>query len=121
MNTLQFEPSPQIRLIQADADIAINGWDRPAIEIKLDGDLDQCTAEQVQNALNITSQAALALRIPKTTIVHVQQVSGDLSGLRGKKIAPGCAFGGNQPSSGGVVCCAVLSLRPCQVSRLPAA
>jgi DUF4097 and DUF4098 domain-containing protein YvlB len=78
VNTLRFEPSPQINLAQADADIAINGWERPVIEITLDGDLDQCTAEQVQDALNLTSHAALALHVPLTTTVYVQQVSGDL-------------------------------------------
>ena len=78
MNTLRFEPSPHINLIQADADVAINGWDRSVIEITLDGDLDQCTAEQVQDTLNLTSQAALALHVPRATTTYVQQVSGDL-------------------------------------------
>jgi DUF4097 and DUF4098 domain-containing protein YvlB len=78
VNTLRFEPSPQIKLIQADADVAINGWDRPVIEVTLDGDLDQCTAEQVQGALNLTSHAALALHVPRATTTYVQQVSGDL-------------------------------------------
>ena len=78
MNTLHFEPSQHIELQQADADIAVSGWDQPAIELTLDGDLDQCTAEQGQGTLTLTSHAALAIHIPSTTSVHIEQVSGDL-------------------------------------------
>ena len=78
MNTLRFEPSQHIELLQADADIAISGWDQPAIELTLDGDLDQCTAEQGQDTLTLTSTAALAIYIPSTTAVHITQISGDL-------------------------------------------
>lgn len=78
MNRLRFEPSQQIELIHADADIAINGWDQPSIELVLDGELDQCTAEQAHNTLSLTSHAALALHIPAVTAVHVQQIFGDL-------------------------------------------
>ena len=78
MNTLRFEPSQQIELTQADADVAISGWNQPNIELILDGDPDQCTAQQGQDTLTLTSHAALAIHIPKLTSVHVLQISGDL-------------------------------------------
>jgi hypothetical protein len=78
VNTLRFEPSEQIELTRAEADVAVSGWDQPAIELTLDGELDQCTAEQGQGTLTLTSHAALALHVPKTTSVHILQISGDL-------------------------------------------
>jgi hypothetical protein len=64
--------------LRGDTDVAITGWDKPALELTLDGDQDQCTAEWDNDTLALTSQVALALHIPKTTPVHIQQVSGDL-------------------------------------------
>lgn len=78
MNTLRFGPSQHLELVRADADVAINGWDQPSIELTLDDDLDQCVAEQQEDRLVVTSQAAVALHIPQTTTVHVHRVSGDL-------------------------------------------
>jgi hypothetical protein len=78
VNTLRFEPSQRIEITLADADIAISGWDQPAIELTLDGELDQCTVGQEQDTLTLTSHAALAIQAPTTVSVHVRQISGDL-------------------------------------------
>lgn len=78
MNTLHLDKSQRLELVQADTDVAITAWDRPAIELTLDGDRDQCTVERTDDTLIIASQAALALHIPGTTAVRIRRVSGDL-------------------------------------------
>lgn len=78
MNTIRFSASRHLHLARAEADLAITGWDRPTIELTLDGDPDEFTAEQQEDTLAVTSQAALALRIPRTISIHVEQVLGDL-------------------------------------------
>jgi DUF4097 and DUF4098 domain-containing protein YvlB len=78
VDTLRFEASPRIEIEQADGEAAISGWDQDTIELTLDGDADQCVAEQQEGILLISSHAALAINLPKSTAVHIGQVSGDL-------------------------------------------
>ncbi len=78
MDTLRFKASPRIEIEQADGEAAITGWDQDAIELTLDGDADQCVAEQQADTLFISSRAALAINLPKSTVIHIGQVSGDL-------------------------------------------
>jgi len=78
VNTLHFEPSHHLELVQADSDLAITGWDQPSIELTWDGGPDQCTVRRGEDTLTVTSQAALAIQVPKTTSIHILQASGDL-------------------------------------------
>jgi len=78
VNTLHFEPSRHLELVQADSDLAITGWDQPSIELTLDGGPDQCTVQREEDSLIVSSQAALAIQVPQTTSIHILQVFGDL-------------------------------------------
>jgi hypothetical protein len=80
MNKLQFQvgTAPTLDLRQTDHDIAIRGWDQQQIEFTLDGDPAQCTIEQQDNTLIVDSHVAMAVHLPRETIVRIGQVAGDL-------------------------------------------
>lgn len=79
MSDVRFEPVERIELGQADGDVAINGWDEAAIELTVDGDEEQCAVEAQEHVLVLSScSAPLSLRVPRSTVVQVQEVSGDL-------------------------------------------
>jgi hypothetical protein len=78
MASQRFEPVETIELGQADGDVAIKGWDEAAIELVVDGDEDQCTVEVQDQVLAISCHAPFALHVPRSTVVQVQQVSGNL-------------------------------------------
>ena len=78
MNTLQFEVREKLELSQADHDVSIKGWDQAAIELVVDGNMDQCVVEQRDEALHVEAHAPLAIHVPRGTVVSASQVSGDL-------------------------------------------
>jgi hypothetical protein len=78
VNTLRFAANQKLDLQQVEGEAAITGWDQADIELVLDGDPDQCQAEQQQDALVIRSQAALAIHVPHDIAVHIGQASGEL-------------------------------------------
>jgi len=78
VDTLRFKASPRIEIEQADGEAAITGWDQDDIALTLDGDANQCVVEQHEGMLVISSHAALAINLPKDTVIHIGQVSGDL-------------------------------------------
>jgi hypothetical protein len=78
VDTLRFEASPRIEIEQVDGEAAITGWDQDSIELTMDGDADQCVTDRRGDALIISSRTALAVSLPRDTIVHIGQVSGDL-------------------------------------------
>jgi hypothetical protein len=78
LNTLQFEVREKLELSQADHDVAIKGWDQAAIELVVDGNMDQCVVEQRDEALHVEARAPLAIHVPRGTMVSAGQVSGDL-------------------------------------------
>jgi hypothetical protein len=78
VNTLRFGANRKLDLQRVQDDAAVTGWDQADIELVLDGDPDQCQAEQQKDALVIRSQAALAIHVPYDTAVHIGQASGDL-------------------------------------------
>jgi SHOCT-like domain len=80
MNTLLFDAAGGMtfHLARADGDVGIKGWDRQAFEIVLDGDPDQCTAQQEGSVLTVESRVALSVSVPGGATVNVEQVSGDL-------------------------------------------
>ena len=78
MDTLRFAASPRVEIEQVEGEAALTGWDQARIEVTVDGDASQCVAKQRGDALYLSSQAALAMSVPKGTIVHIGQVSGDL-------------------------------------------
>ena len=78
MNTLRFDDSRQLELNAAEGDVAISEWDQDSIELTIDGELEQCAALQHQNTLTVSCRAAIAVRVPAQTPVHVRTVTGDL-------------------------------------------
>lgn len=78
MDSLRFEPVETIDLSQASSDVAIRGWDEAAIELTVDGDESQCTAEAQDQTLLVSCRAPLALNVPRSTVIQVQEISGDL-------------------------------------------
>jgi hypothetical protein len=78
VNTLHFQAVQQIEIQEARNDAGITGWDNEAIELVLDGDLDQCTTTHREGKLTINSHVALALRVPRRIAIELVQVSGDL-------------------------------------------
>jgi len=83
VGTQRFEPVERIELGQADGDVAIKGWDEAAIELAVDGDESECTVEMQDEALAVSCRAPFALHVPRSTVVQVGDVAGELllSGL----------------------------------------
>jgi len=82
VGTQRFEPVERIEVGQADGDVAIKGWDEAAIELTVDGDDSECTVEKQDEALAVSCGAPFALRVPRSTVVQVGDVAGELL-LRG--------------------------------------
>ena len=61
MGIQRFEPVERIELDKADGDVAIKGWDEPAIELKVDGDESECTVEVQEQVLALSCHVPLAL------------------------------------------------------------
>lgn len=81
----RFEPVERIELGQADSDLSIKGWDEAAIELAVDGDESECTVQVGEQALSVSCRVPLALHVPRTTVLQVGTVAGELllSGLDG--------------------------------------
>jgi len=71
-----------VYLVRVDSDVAIKGNEPGMVEIVVDGDLEQCQVNEEGGTLSIESAVALALTVPTTAEVRVDEVSGDLV-LRG--------------------------------------
>lgn len=78
MGSQRFEPVETIELGQAKSDVAIRGWDEAAIELTVDGDESQCTVEVREQTLLVSCRAPLSLHVPRSTVVQVQEISGEL-------------------------------------------
>lgn len=80
MNTLRFEVSQDVTLLLqvASRDAAVKGWDEDAIEIILDGEQEQCTAELREGTLVVESHVPLSVQVPRSATVRVKEVHGDL-------------------------------------------
>ena len=78
MSDFRFEPVERIELGQAEGDVAIKGWDEPAIELTVDGGEDQCAVEAQEQTLVLSScSASLALHVPELVYaVRHPQISG---------------------------------------------
>jgi hypothetical protein len=74
----RFEAVESLELVQAGGDVAIKGWDEAAIELSVDEDEAECTVEQSEGVLRIECRAPLAVHVPRSAVVNVGQVSGDL-------------------------------------------
>jgi hypothetical protein len=78
MASSRFEPVETLEVTRADGDVAIRGWDEAAIELVVDGDERECSAEVQEQTLSVLCHAPVALNVPRSTLVRVQEVSGDL-------------------------------------------
>ena len=80
MNTLRFEVSQDITVLlqKASRDAAVKGWDEDAVEIILDGEQEQCTAELQEGTLVVESHVPLSVQVPRSATVRVEEVHGDL-------------------------------------------
>lgn len=80
MNKLRYD-LPQdgtVTLVQVDSDVAIKGAEPGTVEIVVDGDPEQCQVSEEGGTLSIESTVALALTVPATANVRVDEVRGDL-------------------------------------------
>jgi len=80
VNKLQFDVSEgtRVELLRVDNDAVVQGGEAGTVEILLDGDEEQVTVQQEEDALRIESQVALSIRVPELTSVNVAEVNGDL-------------------------------------------
>jgi hypothetical protein len=79
VQTFQSGPTPVLAIHSVEGNLNLAGWDRPEVQVRVDGDDDALTIEQHDGTFTIECEDNLWLRVPVQTAVTIGVVEGNAS------------------------------------------